>query len=280
MDIQSIIEQALSEDIGSGDITTGATVPAGKEGKAVILAREEGIISGLDIARQIFLHADAALRMELKVSEGNRVFPNTELMHISGQLASILQAERVALNFLGRLSGISTQTAKFVAAVEGTGCNILDTRKTTPLLRELEKYAVRVGGGMNHRMGLYDMYLVKENHIAAAGGIEDALKKVFAYRQGKSNNAPVEIEVRNFEELRKALNFPVERILLDNMSVKEIAEAVKICAGKAQLEVSGGINLENVRRYALTGVDFISVGKLTHSAASLDVSLLVVGENN
>ena len=278
MQIEEIIKWALDEDIQSGDITTIATVNNDIEGKAKIIARRNGVVAGLEIAEKIFHYFDNKLEISLSCSDGDFVETGEELILLNGKLASILTAERVSLNFLGKLSGIASLTRKFVEEVKGTGCTILDTRKTTPLLRELEKYAVRVGGGKNHRSGLYDMYLIKENHIAAAGSIESALKKVFDHQEKIQNKAQIEIEVSNLNDLKTVLRYPVDRILLDNMPVAEIKESVRICEQKIKLEVSGGINLQNIREYAKTGVDFISVGQITHSAPNLDLSLLVLKE--
>lgn len=279
MQIEKIIKWALEEDIQTGDITTLATVPSDVIGKAKIITRQDGVVAGLDIAKKIFLFFDSNLKIDLKHSDGDHIKKEVELILLSGKLASILSTERVTLNLLGKLSGIATLTQKFVDKVKDTGCTILDTRKTTPLLRELEKYAVRIGGGKNHRSGLYDMYLIKENHIAAAGGIESALKKAFDHQEKNQNKAPIEIEVNNIKDLKQVLEYPMDRILLDNLSVAEIKEAVYICSKKTKLEVSGGINLQNVRDYAETGVDYISVGQITHSAPTLDLSLLIIETN-
>lgn len=275
MQLEELIKSALEEDIRTGDVTTEATVGKDAVGTAKIISRQEGIVAGLDIVKKTFHFVDTELEIKLLHLDGDPVKPGEELILLKGSLSCILTAERVALNFLGKLSGIATLTRKFVERVKNTGCVILDTRKTTPLWRELEKYGVRMGGGQNHRSGLYDMYLIKENHIAAAGGIEAALEGVFARRKLVHGKAPVEIEVTTLEELRIALKYPVDRILLDNMSVEEIREAVRICSHRAKLEVSGGINLTNVRENAEAGVDFISVGQITHSAPALDISLLV-----
>lgn len=275
MNLEEIIKLALEEDIRSGDITTAATVDKSAEGKGEIISRQNGVIAGLNIAEKVFHLVDEQLRITMQSKDGDAVQSEETLMEIRGKLSSILSAERVALNFLGRLSGIATLTGKFVEEIKGTACTILDTRKTTPLLRNLEKYAVRVGGAQNHRMGLYDMYLIKENHIAAAGGIEKSLQKAFTHRTKNQQKALVEIEVTDHEELKTALNYPVDRILLDNMSASDIREAVRICGGRTKLEASGGINLNNVREYAKTGVDFISMGEMTHSVVSFNLSLLV-----
>lgn len=275
MDIDSIIELALKEDIGNGDVTTEATIPPEGKGQAEIIARQEGVVAGLDVTRSVLRRIDDRLIISSKFSDGNSVAVNNCLMKINGSLSSILKAERVALNFLGRLSGIATLTRKFVKAVAGTNCIILDTRKTTPVLRDLEKSAVKCGGGQNHRRGLFDMYLVKENHIAAAGGIREALTGVFNHCKKTNNDLPVEIEVRNLEEIKTVIKYPIDRVLLDNMTIDEISQAVKVCEGKVELEVSGGVDLETVRQIAQTGVNYISVGKLTHSAPVFDLSLLV-----
>jgi nicotinate-nucleotide pyrophosphorylase (carboxylating) len=278
MQIKEIIKWALDEDIQSGDITTIATVNPDITGSAKIITRQNGVVAGLEIAKKIFHHFDNELEISLSCSDGDFVKMGVELILLNGKLASILTAERVSLNFLGKLSGIASLTRKFVEEVNGTGCTILDTRKTTPMLRELEKYAVRVGGGKNHRSGLYDMYLIKENHIAAAGSIESALRKVFDHQEKSQNKTQIEIEVNNLKDLKTVSKYSVDRILLDNMSVAEIKESVRICEQKIKLEVSGGINLQNIREYAETGVDFISVGQITHSASNLDLSLLVLKE--
>lgn len=278
MQIEEIIKWALDEDIQTGDISTIATVNTAITGKARIITRQNGVIAGLEITKKIFHYFDNELEITLSRSDGDSVETGEELILLKGKLSSILTTERVSLNFLGKLSGIATLTQKFVEEVKGTGCTILDTRKTTPLLRDLEKYAVRVGGGKNHRTGLFDMYLIKENHIAAAGGINSAMEKALKHRENNQSKAMIEIEVTNLTDLKIALKYPVDRILLDNMSIAEIKEAVRICGKKTKLEVSGGINLLNIRKYAETGVDFISVGQITHSAPNLDLSLLVFKE--
>jgi len=278
MQLEEIIKSALEEDIRTGDITTDATVGEDVKGSAKIISRQEGIVAGLDVAKKTFHFVDAELEIRLMRSDGDPVKPRGELILLKGRLSSILTAERVALNFLGRLCGIATLTRKFVEQVKNTGCVILDTRKTTPLLRDLEKYAVRMGGGQNHRSGLHDMYLIKENQIAAASSIGTALEKVFAHREKGQSKTLIEIEVATLDELQTVLKYSVDLVLLDNMSVEEIKEAVRICNDRTKLEVSGGINLSNVREYAETGVDFISVGQLTHSAPALDISLLVLEE--
>jgi nicotinate-nucleotide pyrophosphorylase (carboxylating) len=278
MQLEEIIKSALREDVGTGDITRDATVGKDVVGSAKIISRQQGTVAGLEVAKKTFRFIDAELEVKLIHSDGDPVKSGDELMTLKGRLSPILTAERVALNFLGKLSGIATLTRSFVEQVRDTGCVILDTRKTTPLLRDLEKYAVRMGGGQNHRSGLHDMYLIKENHIAAAGSIDSALKKVFTHREKEQSRTLVEIEVTSLDELRAVLRYRVDRVLLDNMSVEEIKEAVRVCNHRTKLEVSGGINMNNVREYAETGVDFISIGQITHSAPALDMSLLI--DNN
>ena len=267
-----VVGRALTEDLGSGDLTSEELFGVTDRCEAVILLKEAGIVCGLPVARAAFRKLDEAIEIERLVGEGEVVTEAPrEIVRLAGRTRALLGAERVALNLLGRLSGIATLTRRFVEAVEGTGVAILDTRKTTPGLRVLEKYAVRTGGGVNHRYGLFDAVLVKDNHLRLAGGVEEAVRRLRA-----TVNLPLEVEVDTFEEVERALELGVERILLDNMSPAEAARAVKLVAARAQLEVSGGLTLENVRAYAETGVNAISIGALTHSARSLDVSLEVL----
>jgi nicotinate-nucleotide pyrophosphorylase (carboxylating) len=269
--MSDLIERALAEDLGDGDLTTRAVVPEGARARAVIRQKEPGIVAGLGVARAVFQGVDPELEFEAHCPEGKWRESGT-VAGITGLAASILAAERVALNFLGRLSGVATLTARYVQAVEGTGVSILDTRKTTPGLRELEKQAVRVGGGVNHRSGLYDAILVKENHAVLAGGVGEAARRVM---ETAAAEVTVEVECRTSGEIQDALDAGVARILLDNMSLDELRAAVELVAGRAELEASGGITLDTIRSVAETGVDFISVGALTHSAPALDVSLLL-----
>lgn len=273
--VRWIIEQALAEDIGTGDVTTQAVVARDRPLQAEIISKAEGIVAGLPVAEMVFQTRDAALRVEKMVQEGELVYPGEVLLRIQGSGRSILEAERTALNLLGRLSGIATRTRRFVNAVAGTGVTILDTRKTAPLLRELDKYAVRIGGGQNHRRGLHDMILIKENHIRYAGGIEAALKQVLKSDVG--NKVPVEVEIRDLEELQIALQFPVARLMLDNFDLETLKQAVELVEGRVPLEASGGVTLATVRDIAETGVEYISVGALTHSVTHFDLSLLVRG---
>ena len=266
---KGLIEQALREDVGPGDVTTRAVIPPDVRGKGAILVKAHGVICGLQVAAEVFRAVDERVSFRPRVREGEPVQPGDVVAEVEGPLRGILTAERTALNFLARLSGIATLTARFVDAVAPYRAVILDTRKTTPGWRVLEKYAVRCGGGRNHRMGLYDMVLIKDNHIAACGSISEAVRRVRAAGVG----VPVEVEVKDLDELREALKLGVDRILLDNFSVEDIAEAVKIAEGRVPLEASGGVTLDNVAAIAATGVDYISVGALTHSAPALDLSL-------
>jgi nicotinate-nucleotide pyrophosphorylase (carboxylating) len=269
--VPDLIDLALAEDIGDGDLTTGAVVPPGARARARIEQRATGVPAGLRVAETVFLRLDPALRWRAQAVDGEWREPGV-LAELVGDAAPILRGERVALNFLGRLSGIATLTARYVRAVDGTGVRILDTRKTTPGLRALEKEAVRAGGGLNHRAGLHDAILVKENHAALAGGVGEAARRALA---DAPPGVPVEVECATLSDVAGATEAGVPRLLLDNMSTDELRRAVELVRGRAKLEASGGITLDNVRATAETGVDFISVGALTHSAPALDVSLLL-----
>lgn len=286
--LDGLIDVALTEDVGVGDVTTAAVVPKGRKGLAEVIARDGGVIAGLEFTQNLFKKLDKDLKIETELQDGQKIKEGEVVLTIEGELEPILRGERVALNFLGRLSGIATLTSKFVERIKGTESKILDTRKTTPGMRLLEKYAVTVGGGENHRFGLYDMILIKENHLAASGGIEAALRAARLYvdeYEGQTkgrHSLKIEVEVKNTEELKEALKFSPDIIMLDNFDVEEIKEGVEIVKrsevekGEApKLEVSGGVNLKNVREIAETGVDFISVGALTHSPKTLDFSLLI-----
>ena len=269
--MQELIDRALAEDVGAGDLTTEALVPAEARSRARIVQKAPGVIAGLHVAESVFRRVDPELRWHGHAPEGEWREDGL-VAELAGATASIVRGERVALNFLGRLSGVATLTARYVRAVEGTGARILDTRKTTPGLRALEKAAVVAGGGVNHRFGLFDAILVKENHIAAAGSVAAATARALT---AAGEGAMVEIECRSLDELREALDAGAPRILLDNMTLDEMRDAVSITAGRAELEASGNVSLETVRGIAETGVDFISVGALTHSAPALDLSLIV-----
>ncbi len=274
----SLLRRALAEDVGAGDWTTLWTVPEAAQGDAVIVAKAPGVIAGSGVAAAVFRSVDADLDTRVVVCDGAAVEPGDLVMRVSGRTRSILTAERVALNFLRHLSGIATLTRAFADAVAGTGARILDTRKTAPGLRQLEKAAVVAGGGTNHRFGLHDMLLLKENHIAAAGGIEAALEAV---RKRNARGLPVEVETRSLDEVDQALRRGADRILFDNMPLEMLRAAVQRVqnagAPRPQTEASGGVTLDSVRAIAETGVDFISVGALTHSAPALDMSLLLEG---
>jgi nicotinate-nucleotide pyrophosphorylase (carboxylating) len=276
--LEMLVRMALAEDVGPGDATTEATVDPGARGHARIVAKEDLIVAGLDAVRAVFHACDPELALDIPVKDGSRVRSGEEVLRIAGSLGPILTGERSALNFLGRLSGIATLTRRYVDAVEGTRARILDTRKTTPGWRHLEKAAVRAGGGFNHRMGLYDYVLVKDNHVAAAGGVDAAVRRV---RASAAAQLPMELEVSSLEQLAEALELQVQRILLDNMSVAMLTEAVRRTrAGRShrpELEASGNVTLGNVRAVAETGVDWISVGAITHSARCADLSLRVDG---
>ncbi len=268
--LDNLIALALEEDLPAGDITTEAIVPASLEASAVFLAKEEGVLAGLEIAVRVLAAVDAEVKLAAARQDGYQFSPGDILAQISGRASSILKAERTALNFLQRLSGIATLTRAFVEEVRGTKTVILDTRKTTPGWRELEKYAVRTGGGKNHRLSLSDMMLIKDNHIRIAGGIRPALKKA---REKAVPGLKIEIEATNLQEVKEALEGGADLIMLDNMELEEIRKAVELVSGRVPLEVSGKVNLKTVREIALTGVDFISVGALTHSFRSADISL-------
>jgi len=275
-ELARLVRAALTEDIGTGDRTTQWTVPEGARGSARILARSAGVVAGVDFAEGVFAEVDDDLSRDWRIADGARVTVDEELLLVRGSLRSILAAERTVLNGLARLSGIATLTARFVAAIEGTTATIIDTRKTTPGWRRLEKRATVAGGALNHRMGLYDMVLIKENHIRAAGGIRRALEAVMPHAEAAGLD--VEIEVTTAAELEDALALSPDRILLDNMAPRGLAEAVARVAEtdpRPLLEASGGIDLASVRAVAATGVDLISVGAITHSAPALDLSLQV-----
>jgi len=270
--LHAIIHCALEEDIGSGDITTLSTVPAKSVLKGTFIAKESGVIAGLEVVRETLKYLDKNVTFSPKVTDGRRVAKETVLATVRGNGRILLTVERTALNFLQRMSGIATMTRAYVDAVKGTNAVILDTRKTSPGNRLLDKQAVLLGGGANHRFGLFDMVMIKDNHIAAAGGITQAVTQVWARDKMKRL---IEVEVKNFEELREAISLKVDRILLDNMSIKAIREAVRFTAGRVPLEASGNVTLKNVAAIAATGVDMISVGALTHSVRAMDISFKI-----
>lgn len=275
--ILHLIEQAIAEDIGDGDHTSMATIPEDATGKMKLLVKEDGIVAGVEIAKLVFEKIDPDLRIEVLINDGNPIKKGDIVFYVSGSCRSMLIAERSVLNFMQRLSGIATSTSQYVRELEGTRARLLDTRKTTPNMRIFEKMAVVLGGGINHRMGLYDMVMIKDNHVDFAGGIKQAIEAEHAYLKRVGKNLKIEIEVRNFDELNQVMNVGgVDRIMLDNFSTADLQKAVEVIGGKFETEASGGINLENIREYALTGVDFISVGAITHQIKSLDLSLKAV----
>jgi len=269
--VEQAVATALEEDLGGvGDITTNAIIPPDAQGDASIIVRKPGVIAGLDLAAASFKSLDPDVRFTRIVEDGSKVEAGATIARIAGKTRALLTGERTALNFFGRLSGIATLTAGYVAAVEGTHAKIVETRKTTPGLRALEKYAVRCGGGTNHRFGLYDGVLVKDNHIAAAGGLAEALNAV---RTAVGHLVKIEVEVDTLDQLENVLRFPIDAVLLDNMDAGTLKRAIALVKGRVITEASGGVTLESVREIAKTGVDLISVGALTHSARSLDSSL-------
>lgn len=272
--IRPIIELALEEDIGKEDITTSAIFDDSLKGTGYFLCKEDGMLAGIEIIEYLIRNY-TRLRFSNSKNDGEMIKSGETFAIVEGDVREILTYERIMLNFLQRMSGIATLTNQFVKRVEGTKAKILDTRKTIPGWRYLEKLAVKIGGGENHRFGLYDMFLIKDNHIEAAGGIKQAIEKCIEFRNRLHPKYQIEVEVKNLEELQIALNYDIERILLDNFEMNEIREAVKLTNGRVALEVSGGVNLNNIEEIAKTGVDYISVGALTHSAKALDISLEV-----
>lgn len=275
--LEQFISSALREDVGDGDHTSLSTIPAGKKGKAKLLIKEKGVLAGLEVALAIFKHVDAQLTTQVFSRDGADVNPGDIVLYVSGNIQSILVAERLVLNTMQRMSGIATVTRRIVDLLKGTNTKVLDTRKTTPNLRFLEKLAVKIGGGVNHRFGLYDMILIKDNHVDYSGGIENAISSAKAYLKEKSKNIPIEIEVRNLDELQQVITIGgVDRILLDNFDFDTLKKAVSLVNHQFITEASGGITEDNVRQYARCGVDYVSLGALTHSVKSLDISLKAV----
>jgi nicotinate-nucleotide pyrophosphorylase (carboxylating) len=269
-EIAGIIRRALAEDIGVGDVTTNATIPESALYQGDLVAKEDGVVAGLEVARRVFAEIDARVQWINLAHDGDRVHAGQTLAQVWGSGRALLSGERVALNLLQRMSGIATLTRRFVDAVQGTQAAILDTRKTAPGLRVLDKWAVRLGGGRNHRSGLYDMALIKDNHIAAVGSLREAVRRV---RATSGAHCLVEVEVTDLQQLREALDQPVDRILLDNMTLDQMRKAVRIARGRVPLEASGRVSLQRAGAIAKTGVDFISCGALTHSVKALDISL-------
>lgn len=275
--INELIKLAFAEDIGDGDHTTLSTIPESAKGKVRLLIKEEGVLAGVEVAQQIFHTFDPELKITVLIQDGTEIKPGDVAFTVEGKVQSLLQTERLVLNVMQRMSGIATVTRKYVKKLEGTKARVLDTRKTTPGMRMLEKEAVRIGGGTNHRIGLFDMILLKDNHVDFAGGIKNAIARAKEYSWKKGKQLPIEVEVRNFEELDEVLKVGgIDRIMLDNFSVEDTRKAVEIVNGRYELESSGGITFDTIRDYAETGVDYISVGALTHSVKSLDMSLKAV----
>ena len=272
--VDQLIDLSFAEDIGDGDHTTLCCIPPDAMGSSHLLIKEEGVLAGVEVAREVFRRFDPELKVEVFMPDGTHVRPSDIAMLVSGRTQSLLQTERLMLNIMQRMSGIATTTARYVSLLEGTGTHVLDTRKTTPGMRILEKEAVRIGGGMNHRIGLFDMILLKDNHVDFAGGIDKAIGRAHDYLKAKGKNLKIEIEVRNFDELEQVLRIGgVDRIMLDNFSTADTREAVKRIGGRFETESSGGITIDTLRDYAECGVDYISVGALTHHVGNLDMSL-------
>ena len=268
-----LIDLAFAEDIGDGDHTTLCCIPDTAMGKSHLLIKEDGILAGVEVAKRVFARFDPTMQVEVLIGDGAHVKKGDIAMVVTGKVRSLLQTERLMLNIMQRMSGIATMTAKYVERLKGTKTHVLDTRKTTPGLRMLEKQAVKIGGGMNHRIGLFDMILLKDNHIDFAGGIANAINRCHEYLKEKGLDLKIEIEVRNFDELQQAMDCGgINRIMLDNFSVENTKKAVEMVAGKYETESSGGITFDTIRDYAECGVDFISVGALTHSVKGRDMS--------
>ena len=268
-----LIDLAFAEDIGDGDHTTLCCIPEDAMGKSHLLIKEDGILAGVEVAKRVFARFDPTMEVEVLIQDGTPVKKGDIAMIVTGKVRSLLQTERLMLNIMQRMSGIATMTNRYVKLLEGTGTHVLDTRKTTPGMRMLEKQAVKIGGGMNHRIGLFDMILLKDNHVDFAGGITNAINRCHDYLKKKGLDLKIELEVRNFDELDEALACGgIDRIMLDNFSVPDTAKAVQIINHKCEVESSGGITFDTIRSYAECGVDFVSVGALTHSVKGLDMS--------
>jgi len=275
-DTLGLIEFALAEDIGTGDVTSTLLVPESAVLKVNVIAKESGILCGVPAFRQVYETIDKGISIDEFIHEGSRLYPGDIIAMVEGPARAVLEGERVALNLLCHLSGVASETNRFAEKLRGTNCKVLDTRKTTPCMRKLEKYAVIIGGGGNHRMGLWDMILIKENHISAAGGIKAALDRVYSNGNPK---IPVEVEVKNIDELRIALDYPLDRIMLDNFDVTKVERAVEIrreSGVSIPFDASGSIGLENCREYAEAGIEFVSCGVLTHSVKALDISMVAL----
>lgn len=275
--IHSFIANALAEDVGDGDHTSLATIPAGTQGKARLLVKDTGILAGVELSLEIFKQVDPNLKVNVLLQDGAAIKPKDIAFEVEGDAQSILTAERLVLNCMQRMSGVATKTHGIVELLKGTNTKVLDTRKTTPGMRYLEKLAVKIGGGVNHRFGLFDMILIKDNHVDYSGGIKQAIQNTKGYLQKTGKKLAIEIEVRNLDELQQVLDEGgIDRILIDNFDLENLSKAVDMIGGKYETEASGGITIDNIRQYADCGVDYISVGALTHSVRSLDLSLKAV----
>lgn len=274
--IDDLLTLAFAEDVGDGDHTTLSTIPADERGRQRLIIKEEGILAGVEVARKVFAKFDPELQMTVHIHDGARVKPGDVAFEVEGRVQSLLQTERIMLNIMQRMSGIATVTDKYQQRLEGLKTKVLDTRKTTPGLRMLEKEAVRIGGGCNHRIGLFDMILIKDNHVDFAGGITQAVNAAKEYCKAKGKDLKIEVEVRNTDEINEALAAGVDRIMLDNFTPERTREAVKLINGRTEVESSGGITIDTLRAYGECGVDFISVGALTHSVKGLDMSFKAV----
>jgi len=275
--IEKLIKQAITEDLGDGDHTSMATIPEKASGKMKLLVKEDGVIAGVGIACKVLKEIDPKIMMQILIHDGAKVKKGDVVFYLTGSCRSMLIAERTMLNFMQRMSGIATSTYEYTKILAGTKTRLLDTRKTTPNMRIFEKMAVAIGGGMNHRMGLYDMVMIKDNHVDFAGGIKKAIEAEHTYLKNKGKKLKIEIEVRNFDELDEVMNIgKVDRIMLDNFSPEDLKKAVQLINGRFETEASGGITLNNIKGYASSGVDFISVGAITHHIKSLDLSLKAV----
>jgi len=270
--IKQLIAHALAEDIGPGDVTTAAMIPAESTSTATMLAKQEMVLAGLEVAGEVFRQIDPAIECKLRAKDGDRVVTGTEIARLSGHTRALLRGERVALNLLQHMSGIATLTSKYLEQLKGQKARVLDTRKTLPGLRQLEKYAVRVGGGKNHRFGLFDGVLIKDNHIKASAGITNAVARA---RKNAHHLLGIEVETKTLDEVQEALDASADTIMFDNMPIEMMREAVKLVAGRALVEASGNVTLDTIRHIAETGVDFISVGNLTHSAPAADISMKI-----
>lgn len=277
MKIEEIVKLALKEDIGDGDHTSLATIPENAKGEALLIAKDNGILAGVNISKEVFRQVDSNIKLDILISDGKPINKGDNIFIVSGKAQSLLTAERTALNFLQRMSGIATFTRKLVDEIQGLNSKLLDTRKTTACNRTIEKLAVQLGGGYNHRFGLYDMIMIKDNHVDFAGGIQNAIEATHDYLMAKGKNLKIEIEVRNFGELKEVLTVGnIDRIMLDNFTPTDLSKAIKMIDRRYETEASGNISFNNIREYAEAGVDFISVGALTHQLKSLDLSLKAI----